>query len=255
MNAKCKKPLLLFFFLSMSICGIAQITIEKSKLTAEQIQIIEKYFKYEITNNYYTIIEIDTLSIRNIVKEEIKPVKDAFDEFIREQKLIRDKQLSQKDSIYNDSIMRLNERIQISENALDLVKKRQKELEAKKWSYLPFGAHQFATKQTGKGIFFLGAEVSLLVSGSILAYKTNKTYNTYLNEPYQSVVRNNHLKTRYSWQLAGTIICFAGAAAIIGWNYCDNFKSKQNKNVVFVPAAGFDQQGNLQMGMNLSIKF
>ena len=114
MNTKNKIISLLFFFLSISICGIAQNTFENSKVTAEQI--IGKYIKY-VTINNTTVIEIDTVAIKNLLKEEIKPVIDAFDEFISEQKLMR-KQFTQQDSIKNDSIMRLNERIQISEKSM-----------------------------------------------------------------------------------------------------------------------------------------
>jgi len=205
--------------------------------------------KYETINDI-TIIQIDTAVIENLVKKEFEPVKTFLTELINKQELML-KQIEQKD-VDNTQ---LREEIQIYKNALDLVKKRQKEIETKKWSYIPFGAHQFANKQVGKGILFAGTQAGLLVSGSILADKARKTYNTLETEQYQSDSRRKSLEKSYGWQLAGTITCFAGAVASIIWNYCDNFKTERNKNVSFAPTVMLDWEGKPQMGMNLSIKF
>lgn len=47
----------------------------------------------------------------------------------------------------------------------------------KRWNYLPFGVHQFATEQTGKGILFAGTQIGLPILGGFLASKTRDTYN------------------------------------------------------------------------------
>jgi len=242
MNTRNRKFLLLFFCVLISISGIAQNTFLNSTVTAEQI--IEKLVKQYITHNHYdnstTIIQqIDTLLIESIVRKEIEPLIKIISEFIN----------------VNEQSAKKDEELQIYRNVLALLNKRQEEIQTKKWSYIPFGAHQFANKQVGKGIFFAGTQAGLLVSGSILADKARKTYNTLETEQYQSDSRRKSLEKSYGWQLAGTITCFAGAAASIIWNYCDNFKTERNKNFSFAPTVMLDWEGKPQMGMNLSIKF
>ena len=207
-----------------------------------------------VTNNDYTIIQIDTAVIENLVKKEIDSVKAFLTEFINKQEQML-KQIEQKDVDNKNLITQLNEEIRIYKNALDLVNRKKQEIEAKRWNYLPFGVHQFTTKQTDRGILFLGTQIGLSISGGFLASKTRNTYNTLQNEPYQSEARHNNLKNSYRLQLTGTITCFAGVVASIIWNYCDNSKKERNENVSLAPTVMLDWQGKPQMGVNLSISF
>lgn len=160
----------------------------------------------------------------------------------------------ERDSLIND--------LTVLNNAYAVQSQRIEELERiiqlqknTKYTALPLGIHQFVNGQTGDGIIFSITQIGLLTSGSIFMNKYLKTRNTYLTEPYQSDVRHSTLRNSYRWQLTGSIASFLGAGASIWLNYLDNFKSIQNKNIVFVPDAKLDIQGKPQMVMNLSIKF
>lgn len=145
--------------------------------------------------------------------------------------------------------------LHLADSAISLLKDRQKEIEREKWKYLPLGIHQFVTNQTGKGILFTGTQVGLSVGGVLLFKRYKKTYDAYLCEPYQSKSRHNNLENSYKWQLSGAITCFTGAAASLIWNYYDNFKKEDNKNVSFTPTVILDWKGKPQVEMNLSINF
>ncbi len=123
------------------------------------------------------------------------------------------------------------------------------------FNFLPLGVHQYANKRYGKGVLFTVTQIGLPVLGGFLVCKTKDTYNTLQNEPYQSAKRHNSLKNGYRWQLVGTIACFTGMAAMIVWNYCDNFKTfGRNQKTILIPTAILDERGKLQMGISLNIK-
>ena len=200
-----------------------------------------------------TVIQIDTLALTAIVRREITMATDAFK---AEKKSLEEeiKELKNNNGSNIEKIQNLEEEVRAYEGVISFLKKRQAEVEAKRWNYLPFGVHQFATKQTGKGILFAGTQVGLSLGGIYLLNGYQKTYDTYSNEPYQSEVRHNNLRNCYRWQFAGAMTCFAGATISLILNYCDNFK-KHNENVSFAPIVMPDWQGKPQMAMNLSINF
>ena len=121
-------------------------------------------------------------------------------------------------------------------------------------NFLPFGVHQFANKQTGKGILFAGTQAGLL--GTSIGYRisANNNFNKHKNDKYEQWERDrfygkyeNHLR-KSGWFLAG-------AAVMIGLNYCDNFNWFRKNNLAVVPAPIFDLQGKPQMAMTLNVKF
>jgi len=93
-------------FASISISGIAQVTIINSDVKAEQIigQIIKNYY-----NDNRITQELDTTFLISIVKREIQPVIKFLTEYISK----------------NDTI--LNEEKQLLYNAISLLTKREKE--------------------------------------------------------------------------------------------------------------------------------
>ena len=161
-----------------------------------------------------------------------------------------------QDSIIQDSVLSLKNRLQRMDYVLRLIKEREAEIALKKWSYLPFGVHQFSTKQIGKGVLFAGTQIGLSVLGGCLAASMKDAYNTLQTEPYQSVARQKELSGRYYGRMAGTIVCFTGVVASLIWNYCDNFRKERHKeNIVLSPVIINDWMGKSQVGVNLSVNF
>jgi hypothetical protein len=119
------------------------------------------------------------------------------------------------------------------------------------FKFLPFGIHQLVNKEYGTGIGFFVSEVGLSLGGSFLLKGYNNTIDKYNTEPYQSESRHSSLRSSYRLQLGGAITCFAGAAAMLWWNYCNNF----DKNFMLKPIAMSDWQGKPQIGMCLTFNF
>jgi hypothetical protein len=122
------------------------------------------------------------------------------------------------------------------------------------YNYLPFGIHQFANKQIGKGLLFSGMEIGLLGTGigySISAYSNLKKHKS--NE-YEQLERDGFY-SKYENQRKTSFWLYGAAGVAIFLNYCDNFHWFRKNNIELVSIPTFDYQGRLQMTMNLSIKF
>lgn len=253
-------------FLLLLPCRIVAQGITQEQIPDERVRdvinsiYIKKYIKYDTINN---IFQIDSTAIKNISRSELMPFMDTLTNHRSSMELAlatNEQKDAEREARNSAEHMEIYSRLSLLETAQSLGEQRAKVL-WEKFSYLPLGIHQMTNKQIGNGIFFAVTEISLPILGGVLACKSAKTNHLYKYEPYQSNIRHHELRNSRNWQCSGSIVCFLGAASIIWWNYCDNFKPfdnvkfLNNKDMCLVPSIMSDYRGRPQMAMNLSVRF
>ena len=119
---------------------------------------------------------------------------------------------------------------------------------------LPFGIHQFATKQPGKGIFFAGTQVGLL--GTSLGYYISAQNNLKKNKsPEYEDWERDRFYDKYEYQRNLPYYFLAGAGVSILLNYFDNFNWFRKNNIALGTIPTFDWKGKPQIAMSVNIKF
>ncbi|MDR3235135.1 MAG: hypothetical protein LBT48_00200 [Prevotellaceae bacterium] len=251
---KNKHIALLLFLL---FCGFPNLFAEDPQQSNIQIggannKQYNEYIKTLIKN----IINNDTTAIKtvveNVIRKELMPILNALDEQKKEKEQLL-VEYEQEKSISRAVIAQLKEELQIYKTARFLLENRQKELHAKRWNSLPL-IHQFATKQTGKGIVFSRMEAVLLGTGIGYCISAQNNLKKHKDPKYEQWERNNFYE-KYENQLSTSGWWFAGAGAMILLIYCDNFNWFRKNNIELVSTPLFDWQGKPQMAMTVNIKF
>ena len=256
---------LLFIGLSISICCFAE---QYQRVTIGDNNVITNSF------NVTTIIRnevVDTVAILNSARREIEPIRTALVVAERELQELH-QQLEQKSTymaqqeertqaieieITNIRIaqMRVLERLQVVEFANYLLERREAEIQARKWTYLPFGIHQFCNNQTGAGILFATTQIGGLAWGFISLPNLEDAIYTRNHEPHQNDARRRELNRQVNRQRWNVIGGFGVAAASIGVNYWVNFRPTRNSNVTVAPAFTLNEKGNPQTAMTIQLQF
>ena len=257
-----KKNILLFVGLSILVCCFAR---QHQRVTIGDHNVITDSF------NVTTIIKngiVDTTAILNSTRREIEPIRNdlitarrELSELNRqvEQKALDMMQLEERvqaiEEIIANDRAQIKERLQTVEFALYLLERREAEIQARKWTYLPFGIHQFCNRQTGAGILFATTQIGGLAWGLISLPNFNDAVYTRNHEPHQNDARRRELNRQVNRQRWNVIGGFGVAAASIGVNYWLNFKPTRNSNVAVSPTFLLNEQGNPQTAMTIQLQF
>jgi hypothetical protein len=242
----------------------------------EKISINRSTFNNSMLNtgivNYNTtkkIFQFDKESINNIkeIPELVKTIKlltskvdtanlqsSALMKILEANKKSQDSATIAQNALIEELIMDRQLYRQMADSAIFLLS-LQKEIQAKKWNYLPFGIYQFRTqKDIGKGILFSVTEAGLLGTGIGYCISAQRNLRKHKDPKYEDWERDRFYD-KYESQRGKSKWWFAGAALMIGLNYCDNFNWFRKNNIKPASILTFDWQGKPQMTMALSIKF
>lgn len=244
----------IIFLLFCSFSGMAQVQIGRDAINST---IIGKYTK-NVTDNNTTIIQTDSVAIKNISRKEAEVLINALNEEMNNTNLAIS-QLRQDVTANSSQIFTLEQRMLAYEDARRLTIERERELQAKKYNYLPFGVHQFKNKQTGKGILFSVTEIGLLGTSLGYHFSSGRNFNKHRDDKYDQWERDRFY-SKYKSQQRTSRWLLGGALVVIGLNYCDNFdwfrhKINDNASVKINPVPMFEIQGKPQMALAVNINF
>lgn len=244
-----------------------------STLLAQQPIITQSGSGNTQTNNINTnkkeLDRIEKLLRQSIAKQDtlLLALKKNEEERARIDSL-HNKDIAQKDSIFYQALNKLTKKRErllyesdMGKSTIESQKQQIEELKRiiqiqknTKYTALPFGIHQFATKQTGKGIIFVGTQIGLLGTSIGYGISANNNFSKHKNNKYEKWERDRFYE-KYENHLNNSGWFLAGAVVMIGLNYCDNFNWFRKNNIGLAAIPTFDWQGKPQMAMIFNVKF